>query len=64
MMDGKPQKYFTVVFEGDMRTIAGNPFNVESIWGKPVVIAWGDVTEERDRLEERLDLYRQNYGET
>jgi hypothetical protein len=52
--------YFTVVFEGDLRKIR-NPFEIESDWGKPLIVSFGDAIEERDRVEEDLEVCRTMY---
>jgi hypothetical protein len=53
----EPEKYFTVVFEGDLRNIDSNPFKLDSIWGKPVSIALGDAMQTPDEpLVDQNDL--------
>lgn len=49
------EKYFTVVFEGDIGKIPGNPFKVESIWGRPVVLSRGNLADECDNLEVEIE---------
>lgn len=45
---------FTMSFPGDLK-MPGNPFDVETPFGKPETIGKGDAFEERDELELRLD---------
>lgn len=47
--------YFTVVFEGDIGNIPGNPFKVESVWGKPVTVARGDILSQIDDLCQSIE---------
>jgi hypothetical protein len=47
--------YFTVVFEGDLSTIQGNPFHIESVWGKPVTIGRGDMLAQIESLCESIE---------
>lgn len=47
-------KFYTVVFEGDVRSISENLFKVVSPFGKVSTIGIGDVFEERDHLEARV----------
>lgn len=57
---GLPEKYhaaFTLVFEGDMRKFAKNPFTTDTPYGLPYTVALGDVCQERDELEEKLKQY-------
>jgi len=42
---------FTVVFDGDIKKWDGNPFDVETPFGKPYAVAVGDALEELDRLK-------------
>jgi len=48
---------FTVVFEGDLRKLSGNPFKVISQFGKPVTIADSDLTDEIADLRQELEKY-------
>ncbi len=50
-----PPQGCTIFFECDIRQFKGNPFHVETPFGRPVTIAVGDVFEERDRLEDELE---------
>jgi hypothetical protein len=47
-------KFYTVVFEGDVRAIAENLFKVVSPFGKVAAIGIGNAFEENDALEERV----------
>ena len=47
-------KHFTLVFAGDLRDHAGNPFLIDTPYGRPVGVSLGDVCIERDLLEEQL----------
>ncbi len=40
---------FTVVFEGNLRKLAKNPFKILSEFGEPVAVAIGDALEELDQ---------------
>lgn len=40
---------FTVVFEGDLRKLAKNPFKISSEFGQPIAVAIGDALEELDQ---------------
>jgi hypothetical protein len=40
---------FTVVFDGDLRKLAKNPFKISSDFGEPVAVAIGDALEELDQ---------------
>lgn len=48
------QKYFTVVFEGDIGKMKANPFHIDSAWGRPVTIGKGDLLAEMDRHFEEI----------
>lgn len=48
---------FTVVFEGDLAAIKGNPFKIESAFGKATVIANEDLAEEIEKLRHDLERY-------
>lgn len=56
-MDQKYREAFTLVFEGDLRAFTKNPFLTDTPFGRPYLVALGDVTKERDELEERLKKY-------
>jgi hypothetical protein len=45
------EETFTVVFKGNLQAIAGNPFHVESAFGKPIAIARGNALDELAELE-------------
>lgn len=47
-------KFYTVCFEGDPRTAAGNLFQVVSPFGTVVAIGIGNEFEESDRLRDEL----------
>jgi hypothetical protein len=47
-------KFYTVVFEGDVRAISQNLFKVISPFGTVVAIGVGNAFEENDALEERV----------
>lgn len=46
---------FTILFEGDIKDIKGNPFKVETPFGRPKQIATEDVMAYAERLEEALE---------
>ena len=46
---------FTIVFEGDIGAINGNPFHIETPYGKPVAIGRGDAFAELDELRAALE---------
>lgn len=46
---------FTLVFEGDVRKIIGNPFHIETQYGKPIAVACGDALREADIAREAID---------
>jgi hypothetical protein len=46
---------FTIVFEGNLRHIEGNPLKLETAFGKPIVSSIGDLSEECDKLREALE---------
>ena len=45
-------RYCTIVFEFDLRKIKGNPFDVETPFGKPMVISIGNQLSESDAEDE------------
>ncbi len=47
-------EFVTIMFEFDITSLEGNPFKVETPFGKPVIIGLGDIFEQRDELEERV----------
>ncbi len=47
--------FVSVLFEFDIKSIPGNPFDIETPFGKPVTIGLGDVFAERDDLEEKAN---------
>jgi hypothetical protein len=48
----------TVVFEGDVSSISGNPFKVECPFGRVVAISVNDVIAESDRFRAALEGIR------
>jgi hypothetical protein len=48
-------EYFTLVFKGSLREFKGNPLRTETPFGIPFVCAIGDLSEQVDLLEERLE---------
>lgn len=46
---------YTVVFHGHPRNIEGNPFNVESPFGKVTIISVGNAVADADRFREALE---------
>lgn len=46
---------FTIVFDGDMRHIKGNPLKMGTAFGRPIVSSLGNLSEECDRLREALE---------
>lgn len=45
---------FTVVFDGDVKDLEGNPHRYQTPFGDPVAISVGDLVQEVDRLENLL----------
>ena len=43
-----------MVFECNLRQFDGNPLHVDTPFGRPVLVAVGNVTEDRDWLEAQL----------
>ena len=60
-MSARDSKYTTVIFEGNIRDLPGSPFAVESAFGKPVIVAIGNMAEERDALEEELEALKAKF---
>jgi len=54
MRNDDETRYITVKFEFDLRTLEGNPFFLETPFGRPIQIGLGDIFQERDDLEERV----------
>lgn len=48
-------RWFTVVFEGDLLAIKENPHRIVSAFGKPMTIGFGDAFVRLDNAEDRLD---------
>lgn len=51
--DGR-ERFCTIVFECNLRQFKGNPLHVDTPFGRPVLVAVGNVTEDRDWLESQL----------
>lgn len=49
----------TVVFRMDVRAIKGNPFLLDTPFGRPVTIGIGDAFEQADDLREEVEGLRQ-----
>lgn len=45
---------FTVVFDGDLRAVPGNPFHTVSAFGQPRASGFGDAFAKADALEDAL----------
>ena len=41
-MEDSNKRYCTIVFECDLRKIEGNPFHIDTPFGKPLIICKGD----------------------
>ena len=52
-------EYFTVLFKGRIQDLPGNPFLIESVFGKVQTVSIDDVFAERDRLEEEVRRLKQ-----
>lgn len=48
-------EYFTIVFEGDIRQIKGNPHKVESAFGKVVASGMGNAFDVIENMHEVND---------
>lgn len=48
-------RYFTLIFEGDIRSFKGNPFKTETAFGVPLAVSIGDVVAENDELRDQLE---------
>ena len=44
------ERFFTVVFKGDIRERGGNPFHVDTPFGRPHAITMGDALAELEEL--------------
>lgn len=55
-------QFFTVVFAGDLRKLAKNPFKIESEFGEPVSVAIGDALKELDDHRDEAFLSQQSGG--
>ena len=54
----------TMVFDIDIKTFSGNPFRMDTPFGKPETIAPGDQLERSDRLENALMWIRDHDPQT
>lgn len=52
------EKYFTLVFAGNIRDSPANPFKTETPFGTPAACGVGDVFVERDALEAENERLR------
>lgn len=48
----KAEEYVTLVFKCDPRSVSGNPFDIDTPYGRPRCVSLGDITDYADRLEE------------
>ena len=48
-------KYFTLVFEGDIRKFKANPLRTETPFGVPFACGVGNAFEELDAANEKLE---------
>lgn len=46
------RKYFTLVFEGDITKIEGNPMKIETIYGVPIASGMGNAFDVLENLHE------------
>lgn len=53
-MTDTPKDRFTLIFNGDIIDFKGNPFHVDTPFGRPQVVSVGDLAQERDRFEDAL----------
>lgn len=44
---------FTIVFQGRLSDFEGNPFKVETVFGKAIAVSVGNALEENDELRAR-----------
>jgi hypothetical protein len=51
-------KPFTIVFDKDIREIKESPFQIETVFGTPVAIARGDLTEKIFELEAEIEKFQ------
>lgn len=51
----------TIVFDFDIRLFSGNPYLVDTPFGRAKVIARGDIIEERDELESDIEAVKEAY---
>lgn len=56
MSDATNEDYCTIVFKTNLRKFnQGNPFHIDTPFGRPEVISCGNVCDERDDLEEAVN---------
>ncbi len=56
------RKYVTMVFECNLKTVAGNPFKIETPYGIPISVGLGDAFTERDDLEDEIETLCEKHG--
>ena len=44
-------RYCTIVFECDIRKIQGNPFYIDTTFGRPIIISKGDKLSDTDHQQ-------------
>lgn len=49
------ERYFTLVFAGNIREFKGNPLETETVFGVPVSVGVGDAHDELERLHQAHD---------
>lgn len=62
-MTDAPKDRFTLIFDGDIIDFEGNPFHVDTPFGRPQVVSVGDLAQERDKFEEALHAQKALYAE-
>ena len=62
-MTDAPKDRFTLIFDGDIIDFEGNPFHVDTPFGRPQVVSVGDLAHERDRIEDALHAQKALYAE-
>lgn len=56
------EKFYTVVFKGDVRSMGGNLFKIVSPFGDVVSICVGDALEQLDDLRDKLEEQEAGYA--